>query len=118
MTSAYTKQLGLQVQKTNIRAQKINNSLPKTFRMVIAGLPMKYRLSSAWFFEESFLLANINMKMILRMFFLILNNAYIQFVEKEHTFSFYTSAEALSASKQIELINKKEFTTIVLDEES
>ena len=38
MTSAYAKNLGLQTQKTNIRAQKIDGSSLDTFRMVIANL--------------------------------------------------------------------------------
>ena len=37
MTPAYAKQLGLQVQRTDIGAQKIDGSLLKTFGMVIAG---------------------------------------------------------------------------------
>ena len=37
MTLAYAKKLGLQTQKTNIGAQKIDNSLLKTYGMVIAA---------------------------------------------------------------------------------
>ena len=37
MTPAYVKQLGLQVQKTDVRAQKIDGSLLRTFEMVIAS---------------------------------------------------------------------------------
>ena len=37
MTPAYTKQLGFQVQKTDVEAQKIDESLLRTFEMVIAG---------------------------------------------------------------------------------
>ena len=37
MTLAYAKQLDLQVQKTDVRAQKIDGSLLRTFEMVIAG---------------------------------------------------------------------------------
>ena len=37
MTPAYAKQLGLQVQKIDVRAQKIDGSLLRIFRMVIAS---------------------------------------------------------------------------------
>ena len=37
MSSAYTKKLGLQVQKTDVGAQKIGGSILKTFEMVIAS---------------------------------------------------------------------------------
>lgn len=37
MTSAYIKKLGLQMQKTNIEAQKIDESTLETYSMIIAG---------------------------------------------------------------------------------
>ena len=37
MTPAYAKQLGLQVRKTDVRAQKNDSSLLRTFGMVIAN---------------------------------------------------------------------------------
>ena len=38
MTLAYAKQLGLQVWKTDAKTQKIDGSLPETFRMIIISL--------------------------------------------------------------------------------
>ena len=58
------------------------------------------------------------MEVVLGMPFLALNNADIQFAEKELTWRFYTTAEALPTTKQIELIDKKEFAKPALDEES
>ena len=37
ITSVYAKQLGLQVQKTDVRAQKIDGSLLQTFKIVITS---------------------------------------------------------------------------------
>ena len=37
MTTAYAKQLGLQIQKTDIEAQKIDGSLLRNFEIVIAS---------------------------------------------------------------------------------
>ena len=50
--------------------------------------------------------------------FLALSNANIQFAEKELTWRSYTAAEALSTTKRVELIDKKEFAKAALDEES
>ena len=41
MTPAYAKQLGLQVRKTNIEAQKIDGSLLRTFGIVIADFQVE-----------------------------------------------------------------------------
>lgn len=37
ITPAYTKQPGLQIRQTNVGAQKIDNSSPKIFGIIIAG---------------------------------------------------------------------------------
>ena len=58
------------------------------------------------------------MEVVLGMLFLTLSNADIQFVEKELTWRFYTTAEVLPTTKRVELINKKKFAKVVLDEKS
>ena len=58
------------------------------------------------------------MQVVLEMLFLTLSNADIKFAKKELIWRFYNAAEALSTTKQVELINKKEFVKAVLDEES
>ena len=50
MTPAYAKQLSLQVQKTDVGAQKINGSSLRTFGMVIAGFQVEDKLGRARFF--------------------------------------------------------------------
>ena len=77
MTPAYAKQLGLQVQKTDIEVQKIDGLSLRTFKIVIAGFQMEDKLSKARFFQELFLLADTSMKGVLRMPFLTLSNADI-----------------------------------------
>ena len=85
--------------------------------MVIAGFQIENKLGKAQFFEESFLLADTSIEVVLRMPFLILSNANIQFAKKEFICRSYTTAEALPTTKQVELIDKKEFAKVVLDEE-
>ena len=77
MTPAYAKQLGLQVRKTDVGAQKIDGSSLRTFGMVIAGFQIEDKLGRARFFQESFLLAITSMEVVLGMSFLALGNADI-----------------------------------------
>ena len=85
MTPAYTAHLGLKVRVTNIGAQKINKSLLATYGMVIAAFQVVNKLDCSQFFQETFLLANISMKVVLGMPFFTFSNADVQFVEKELT---------------------------------
>lgn len=63
-----------------------------------------------------FLLANISVKMVLQISFLILSNANIWFDKKKLTWKSYTAAKALPIIKQIEIIDKKKFAKTAFDE--
>lgn len=63
-------------------------------------------------------MANISIRMILKIPFLILSTTNIQYVEKKLTWKFYTSIEALPTIKQVKFISKKKFTKVVLDKNS
>ena len=77
MTPAYAAKLDLQVQKTNIRAQKIDGSTLETFGMVLADFQVENKLGKARFFQETFLLADISTEVVLGMPFLTLSNANV-----------------------------------------
>ena len=49
------------------------------------------------------------MEVMLRIFFLIFSKANVSFLERELIWRFYITAEALLTTKQVKLINKKEF---------
>ena len=83
MTPAYVKQPSLQVRKTDVKTQKIDGLLLRTFEMVIAGFQEEDKLSKAWFFQESFLLAETSMEVVLRMLFFTFSNVDTQFAKKE-----------------------------------
>ena len=85
MTPAYASRLGLRARHTNVGAQKIDGSTLQTFGMVLADFQVEDKLGKARFFQETFLLANISTEVVLGMPFLSLNNADVQFVEKELT---------------------------------
>ena len=83
MIPAYVAQLGLKVQKTNVSAQKMDGSSLKTYCIVIAAFQVCNKLGRFWFFQKTFLLADISIEVVLDMPFLTLNNADIKFAEKE-----------------------------------
>ena len=61
-------------------------------------------------------MADISVEVVLRMPFLNLSNADIQFAKKELTWRSYTAAEAMPITKRVEIINKKKFARAALDE--
>ena len=116
MTLAYAKQLGLRTRKTNVKVQKIDGSLLATYEMVIAAFYVIEKLDKIWFFQETFLLANTSMEVVLGIFFLTFSNANIKFAEKELTWRSYTAKEALLTTQRVKLIDKNEFAKAALDE--
>lgn len=55
------------------------------FEIVLARFQVKDKFERARFFQETFLLANISMEIVLGMLFLTLSNVNIQFLKKELT---------------------------------
>ena len=85
MTPAYAAHIGLKVRVTDVGVQKIDKSSLNIYGMVIAIFHVVNKLGCFHFFQETFLLANISMEVVLGMPFLILTNANIQLAEKEFT---------------------------------
>ena len=75
MTPVYAAHLGLKVRVTNVGAQKIDGSSLATYDIVIAAFQIVDKLSRSRFFQKTFLPADISMKVVLGMPFLILSNA-------------------------------------------
>ncbi len=74
MTSAYATKLDFIAQKISIGAQKIDGSQLETYGIVSASFFLLDSLENARFLEETFLLADIMMEVILGMPFLVLSN--------------------------------------------
>ena len=79
MTPTFAAKLGFSTQPTNDGAQKIDGSTLKIYGMTIAGFLIQNGLCKIRFFEETFLLADTSMEVVLRMPFLSLSNADEQF---------------------------------------
>ena len=96
----------------------IDGSTLETFGMMIAGFQIEDKVGRPRFFQETFLVANSKLEIILRIFFLKLSNADISFGEKTLIWRFYTTNKALSTTKQVQIINKKDFVIVALDIDS
>ena len=116
MTPAYTAHLVLKVRVTNISVQEIDGSSLATYGMVIAAFQVVDKLGYFRFFQETFLLADICIKVVISMPFLTFSNVDIQFAEKKLTQSTYTTKKALPTTCQVEIINQKKLAKAALDE--
>ena len=61
------------------------------------------------FFEETFLLGDTSMDVLLEMLFLSLRHANVQFDTENLTWRTDSTAETLSTTRRVELINKHKF---------
>ena len=117
MTLSYIANLGLTTQKTSIGAQKIDDSLLKTYDMILACYLLQDSLARVRCFEKTFLLANTNMEVILGMPFLSLSNVNVEFAKLgKFTWRIYIGAETLPITSWVEFIDKKVFAKVVLDD--
>ena len=83
--------------------------------MVIADCSVKDKLGRVRFFQETFLLANIGLEVVLGMPFLTLSKADVRFAERELVWRTYTAAEALPTTKKVETIDKRKFAAAALN---
>ena len=79
MSQVFAHQLGLTIWKTNVGAQKIDGTTLEIYGMVVSIFSMLDKDSRERFFEESFLLADVKQEIILRMLFLTMSNANVDF---------------------------------------
>ena len=118
MSAAYVKKLDLMTQNINVKAQKIDCSTLMTFKMVIADFQVEDKSGRSRFFQNTFLVANIKFEVILEMLFFKISNANMAFGNGIPTWKFYTTNKALSTTKQVQLVDSKEFVIAALDTDS
>lgn len=83
--------------------------------MVIVGFQVQDTLEKARFFHKTFMLANISMKVVFRIFFFTFSKVNIDFTNRKFTKRAYTAEKTLSSIKKIWIINSKEFVKVALD---
>lgn len=83
--------------------------------MVIASFSIQDKLGRIQFFEETFILANTNIEVVLDMLFLAISNTDIWFDAESLTWKSYSATEILSIPRRVKLMEKREFTKVALD---
>ena len=117
MHASFVKQLGLSIRSTDVGAQKIDGTTLNTHGMVVAAFSMVDKANRVRFFEETFLVANVSPKVVLGMPFLILSNANVDFSGRDLWWRIYTTEKALSTTRRVKLVGKKEFAAVTLNPE-
>lgn len=120
MTPVYTTKLGLTTQKISVGALRIDGLLLETYDMGLARFLLQDSLKKVRFFKKTFLLADTNMEVILRMIFLSMSNVDVEFAMKSEklTWRSYIAIKILSTTNRVKLINKSIFAKAALDENS
>ncbi len=117
ISQAFVQQLGLKIHKTNVGAQKIDDTTLKTYAMVVSTFSVSDKNGKERFFEESFLLTDIRPDIVLGILFLTMSNVDIDFQAQNLQWRSYTTGEVFPTTRRIELIRKKEFVVVALDPE-
>ena len=112
---SFAKQLGLPIWATDVGAQKIDGIILDIYGIVVATFLIVDKTNRVRSFEESFLVAIVSPEVVLRMLFLTLSDANVNFSGRDLRWRTYTTKEALSTTKRVELVGKKEFVTAALD---
>ena len=83
--------------------------------MVVAAFTVINQANKVRFFEKTFLVANFSPDVVLRILFLILSGVNVDFLKKELQWRSYTIEELFPTSKQVKLVEKKEFAAASLN---
>ena len=75
----FAKELDLFISPIDVRIQKIDSNMLDTFGIVVAAFSVIDKANRVRFFEETFLVANVNLDVVLKMSFLTLSSANIDF---------------------------------------
>ena len=83
--------------------------------MVVAAFLVVDKANQVKFFEKTFLLANVSLKVVFGMFFLTLSSIDVDFSGQKLWWRTYTTKEAFPSTQDVKLVEKKEFVAVVLD---
>ena len=76
---AFAKEPGLPIRLTDVGAQKIDNNMLDPFGMVVVIFSVTDKANRVSFFEETFLVANVSLKVVFAMPFLTLSGTDVDF---------------------------------------
>ena len=64
-----------------VKVQKIDSITLDTYKIIVVAFLVTDKANSVRFFEETFLVANVSLKIVLRMPFFTLSNADVNFLK-------------------------------------
>lgn len=79
----FAKELDLSIGPIDIGAQKIDGIMLDIYRMVVVAFSMMDKANQVRFLEETFLLDNVSLEVVPKMFFLTLSSVDVDFLERE-----------------------------------
>ena len=85
---------------------------------MIANFQIEDKISRPRFFQKIYLVANTKFEVILGMFFLIISHVNMSFSKKSIIWKSYTLNKALTITKQIQIVDPKEFVIAAMDADS
>lgn len=85
------------------------------FSIVITIFQIEDKVKRSQYFKEIILLDDINIIVVLDIFFLILSNKKMNFGDQKLNLKLYITVEIFSITKQMKLFEKKEFIVVTLD---
>ena len=115
MNPNYARKLGLKIRRINVGVQKIDGSALETLGIVIADFQLEDKANRPRFFQEIFLVADTKFDVILGILFLKISNADVSFGEEILIWKTYTTNKALPTTKQVQIVDQKEFIIAAID---
>ena len=82
--------------------------------MVVAAFLVEDKANRVRFFEETFLMANVSLKIVFGMLFLTLSGANVNFSGQDLRWKTYTTKEVLPTTRRVEIVGRKEFAAAAL----
>ena len=77
---AFAKELRLPIRPTDVRAQKINGTTLETYAIIVSVFLVENKANQVNFFEETFLVANVSLEVVLGMLFFTLSGTNVDFL--------------------------------------
>ena len=79
----FARELRFPIKTIDVGAQKIDVIMLDTFEMVVVAFSVTNKANQIRFFEETFLVANVSPEVVLRLLFLTLSSADVDFSGRE-----------------------------------
>ncbi len=112
------QKMGLPILNTNIGLSAIHGEAVKTYGMHYIEFQQEDQQGRVRYFQDTFLAADINTRMILGMPWLTMANPNIDWSKRSFQWRTYTAAVALTTTCRVDVIDPKEFAKLALDKEA